>query len=203
MKLIGLVLCLLVIASTTSAISQTQRGSWEFSASGAFSSFTLKSETSGYFGTHTYESDKAVNYFSLLLRPGFYVIDGLEIEPEINWGAADGVPPSFSFSGNLAYSYLIPGTRFAPFALAGYGIGNGIPILERLLERSSDKFNIGVLNLGAGLKLFAAKQVAVRAEYRYQRYSHEETMGSGTYGSTVNTTFNFHNVFLGVSVFLP
>ena len=202
MKLTILLLGLLIVASTTPGISQTHQGAWEFSVSGAFSSLSMKTETSGFAGTQTHESD-AVNYFSLMLRPGFYVIDGLEIEPEINWGAADGVPPSFSLSGNLSYTYLIPGTRFAPFAIAGYGVGNGIPVLERMFDRSSDEFNIGVLNLGAGLKLFAAKQVALRAEYRYQRYSREETVGSGTYGSTVKSTFNFHNVFLGVSIFLP
>lgn len=203
MKLIGLVLSLLVIVSTIPAISQTQQGAWEFSVSGTFSSVTLSTESSGYSGTHTYGSDEAIDYFSLLLRPGFYVIDGLEIEPEINWGAADRVPPSYSFSGNVAYTYLIPGTRLAPFALAGYGIGNGIPVLQRMMERSSDEFDIGVLNLGAGLKLFAAKQVALRVEYRYQRYSHEATVGGGLYSSTMKSTFNFHNVFLGVSVFLP
>jgi opacity protein-like surface antigen len=203
MKPTGLILGLLIIVSVVPALSQTHQGSWEFSVSGAFSSFSLKTESSGFGGTHTHESDKATNYFSLLLRPGFYVIDGLEIEPEINWGAADGIPPSFSFSGNIAYTYLIPNTHVAPFALAGYGIGNGIPLLQRMFDRSSDAFDIGVLNLGGGVKWFAGKQVALRVEYRFQRYTHESTTGTGTYSTTQNTTFNFNNVFLGVSVFLP
>ncbi len=198
MRLTFLVIAILIIVTAATAFSQTQQGAWEFSVSGAFASYSSKSETSGSGGSQTSESD-VQNYFSLLLRPGFFVIEGLEIEPEILWGAADGVPPSFSVSGNLAYNLTIPGSRVTPFALAGYGIGNGIPILERMLGRSSNDFDIGVLNLGAGLKVFMAKQVAFRVEYRYQRYSREISSGS----TTTTSTYNFHNAFLGVSVFLP
>jgi len=195
------IFAVVVIASASTALAQTQQGAWEFSVSGSFASLSSKTESSGYGGSHTHESD-AENYFSLLLRPGFFIIEGLEIEPEIYWGAASGVPPSFSVSGNLSYNLTIPGSRVTPFALAGYGIGNGVPILETLVSRSSDEFNIGVLNLGGGLKIFVTKQVAFRAEYRFQQYSQETTSGSGSFTTTTNRTYTFHNAFLGVSVFV-
>lgn len=184
----------LLFVSLSTAVSQTQRGGWEFSVSGAFSSYSSKSEGSG----PTYESELQ-NVFSLLLRPGFFVIDGLEILPEIYWGATSDAPPSFSFSGNIAYNYLIPGSRVAPFVLAGYGIGNGVPLLERMVGRSSDAFDITVLNLGGGAKVFVTKAVAVSAEYRYQQFGREVTSGS----HTTKNTYYFHNVFLGVSFFVP
>jgi opacity protein-like surface antigen len=189
-----LIATVLLLASMSTAVSQTQRGTWEFSLSGAFSSYSSKSEGSG----STYESDPQ-QVVSLLLRPGYFVIDGLEILPEIYWGATSGEPPSFSFSGNIAYSYLIPGARVAPFVLAGYGIGNGVPVLERMVGRSSDAFDITVLNLGGGAKVFVTKAVAVTAEYRYQQYNREVTNGS----YTSKYTYSFHNVFLGVSFFVP
>jgi hypothetical protein len=184
----------LLLASISTAVSQTQRGNWEFSVSGAFASYSSKTEGSG----PTYESESQ-NVVSLLLRPGYFVIDGLEILPEIYWGASSGEPPSFSFSGNIAYNYLIPGSRVAPFVLAGYGIGNGVPILERMVGRSSDAFDITVLNLGGGAKVFVTKSVALSAEYRYQQFGQELTNGS----YTTKHTYYFHNVFLGVSFFVP
>jgi opacity protein-like surface antigen len=189
-----LVVVVLALVSLSTAVSQTNQGAWEFSVSGAFASYSSKSENSG----HTSESESQ-NIFSLLFRPGFFVIDGLEILPEVYWGAASDEPPSFSFSGNVAYNYMIPGARVAPFVLAGYGVGNGLPILERMLGRSSDTFDITVLNLGGGAKIFVTKAVALTAEYRYQQFGRDVSSGS----STTKYTYYFHNVFLGVSAFLP
>ncbi len=202
MRLTILALSILLIVSSSTALAQTQQGAWEFSVSGAFASVSSKSETSGYGGSHTYESE-AENFFTVLLRPGFFVIDGLEIEPEILWGGASGIPPSYSFSGNLSYNVSIPNSRVVPFALAGYGIGNCIPILQVTIGRNSDAFDVSVLNLGGGMKIFVSKQVAFRAEYRFQRYSQETSSGSGTFSSTAKLTYDFHNAFVGVSFFLP
>jgi opacity protein-like surface antigen len=195
MKRSLVVLTITTIVATSFGLSQTQQGAWEFSVSGGFASYFVKTESSG----HTSES-ASENLFSLLLRPGYFVIEGLEIEPELFWGAATGEPPSFSFSGNLSYNYLVPGSRVALFALAGYGVGNGVPVLERMVGRSSDSFDITLLNLGAGTKIFVTKAVAFRAEYRYQMYKHDASGGST---STTTTTLNFHNAYLGISVFLP
>jgi opacity protein-like surface antigen len=187
-------LVLLLLMVTAGASSQTQQGAWEFSLSGAASSYSSKSEFSG----HTSESESQ-QIMSLLVRPGFFVIEGLEIQPEVYWGAASGDPPSFSFSGNLAYNYLIPGARVAPFILAGYGVGNGMTLLERMFGRNSDAFDITVINLGGGAKFFVTKAVAITAEYRYQQFGHESTSGS----FTTNHTYYFHNIFVGISIFVP
>lgn len=201
MKRIFLISAVLLALPATLALSQTEQRAWEFSISGAFSSLTSKAEVSGGGASGTYESETA-NIFSIMLRPGFFVIDGLEIEPEICWGGASGEAPSLSFSGNLSYNLLIPGTAVVPFVLAGYGIGNGIPVLGEVITRSSDAFDISVLNLGGGLKVFVTKAVAFRAEYRYQRFAQETTMGYASYNYTTNLTNNFHKVLLGVSLFL-
>lgn len=202
MKRICLFTAILMVLSASIALSQMQQGGWEFSVSGAFASLSSKTEYSGSVGSHTYESE-AESYFTVMLRPGFYVIDGLEIEPEISWGGASGVPPSYSFSGNASYNFLIPGSRVAPFVLAGYGIGNSMPMMGLMIARFSDSFDVSVLNAGAGLKVFATKSVAFRAEYRYQRFARGDIRAPGGYSSSMDVTYNLHNVFLGVSVFLP
>jgi opacity protein-like surface antigen len=200
MKNILTAVCL--VFACGSVYSQTQQGTWELSLSGNFGSVSGSSETTSSFGSSQSEQE-AQGYLSLALRPGFYIIDGLVVEPEILWTAVEKVPPSFSLSGNLAYNFSIPESHITPFVLVGYGTGNAIPLFQRLFFRSSDKLDISVLNIGAGVKFFVAERIALRTEYRYQRYSQEETFSSGSFSSTTKTIQNFHNVFLGFSVFLP
>ncbi len=204
MKLTCLLLALIVLMLPGTAMSQIHQRGWEFSVSGTFASLSTKTETSGAGGTTTSET-ASQNLFSLLLRPGFFVIDGLEIEPEFLWGLASNGPPSYSVSGNVAYNWMVPNSQVALFALAGYGVGNGIPALERMVTRSSEAFDITVLNLGAGTKVFVSKQVAFRAEYRFQQYTHNLSGAVSAGGSSPTTKYiySFHNAFLGVSVFLP
>jgi opacity protein-like surface antigen len=200
MKNILAVVCLVFACESLS--SQTQQGTWELSLSGNLGSVSGSSETTGSFGSSKSELESQ-GYLSLALRPGFYIIDGLVVEPEILWTAVEKDPPSFSLSGNLAYNFSIPQSHITPFVLVGYGTGNAIPLFQRLLFRSSDKLDISVLNIGAGLKFFVAERIALRTEYRYQRYSQERTFSSGSFNSTTKTIQNFHNVFFGFSIFLP
>jgi len=182
--------------------SQTQQGAWELSLSGNLGLVSGSSETTGSFGSSKSEQESQ-GYLSLALRPGYYIIDGLVVEPEILWTAVENDLPSFSLSGNLAYNFSIPQSHITPFVLVGYGTGNAIPFFQRLIFRSSDKLNISVLNIGAGLKFFVTERIALRTEYRYQRYNQERTYGFGSFSFTTKTTTNFHNVFFGFSIFMP
>lgn len=155
------------------------------------------------FGTSTYTSESTSTFMTLALRFGIYVYRGLAIEPEIHWSSLEEAEPALSLHGNLAYNFNVatsPGKpRVIPFILAGYGIGNAVPFSLSLFSPSSDTWNVGVLNLGAGLKAFVTESVALRTEYRFQRYSYSEDYGY----SKTETTQSFHNIFFGFSVFLP
>ena len=63
--------------------------------------------------------------------------------------------------------------------------------------------DIPVLRVGGGLKIFVSKSVALKAEYRYERYTRESTSDSyyGSYTSSVTT--DYHNILFGFCVFLP
>ena len=182
--------------------SQNMPGTWEFSLSGTMGSFSLSTESSISLGTPI-SSSESYGYLSLAIRPGLFIAKGFEFEPEIFWTAMKDQPPALNLSGNLAYNFTISNSRLSPFLLAGYGVGNAVPIFQRVFARSSDKFDIPLLNVGAGLKYYFSDWIALRTEYRYQRYSWENSYASGAYSSTMKYAWNFHNVFVGFSVFLP
>jgi len=79
----------------------------------------------GSFG-NSESKGEARGFLALTARPGFYIVDGLVLEPEILWTAVEGTEPSFSLSGNLAYNFNVPKFHVTPFVLIGYGTGNAI-----------------------------------------------------------------------------
>jgi opacity protein-like surface antigen len=184
------------------AMSQTQRGSWELSAAANFgtTSNTYESTSGGHTSTGKSEGR---GYLGLDFRAGVYVVEGLSIEPEIYFLAVEKDLPTFNLGGNVAYTFTIPDSPVRPFAIAGYGIGNGIPQMQRLMGRTSGDLDIPVLRVGGGLKVFLAQQVALKVEYRYERYSYESTTTYFNTTSTYSRTWNFHNVLFGFAVFLP
>ena len=192
------VLTILLLGLALSARGQTEQGSWELSLSSNFGLVSRSTEYSGPLGSSQSEGESE-GFLTLALRPGYYLADGLAIEPEFLWTAIEGIPPSFSLSGNLAYNFRIEGSRATPFILLGYGLGNAIPVFQRVAVRTSDEWDIPVVNAGAGVKFFATDEVALRLEYRFQRYSQEESSGSASW----NSSTQFHNVFVGIALFFP
>lgn len=112
---------------------------------------------------------KSSTSFLLAPRIGFFVYEGLQIEPEgvLLLGSADA---AYMLNANLVYNFFGTG-KAVPFLLAGYGIANTIPVYN--IPIYSPGFTVGVLNLGAGIKAFVSDNVAFRGEYRYQKFSGE------------------------------
>jgi hypothetical protein len=184
------------------AISQTEKGNVELSVAGnlGLSSSSYEHTCSGYSSSGEGE---ATGYFGFDVRVGAYVADGLSIEPEVYALFVEDVPPAFNLGANLSYTFAGPENHVRPYVIAGYGIGNAIPVMQRLIARTSGEFDIPVLRAGAGLKVFLGKQVALKVEYRYGRYSCEETYTYSIYSSTTKSVWNYHNVMIGFSVFFP
>jgi len=189
-----ILLCCLFPAST---VAQPHKGLVELSLAGTFGSFTTKSESGG-----TSTTSDATGFLVLSFRPGYFITDAIEFEPEILMTAAKGSPPVFNFTGNLLYNFNLEGSTTIPFVAAGYGVGNGTPLNRILLFRSSSDLDVSILTFGGGAKFFLSERTAFRAEYRYQRYSQESsfTFFGGT--STVTSTRMSHDFFIGFSVFL-
>lgn len=195
-----LVCCLAIVVLDASA--QTERGSWEVSAACNLGSTSSSYESTGGGQTHS-GSSEATGFFALDFRAGGYLADGFSIEPEVYVLAVEKELPSFNLGGNVAYTFTIPESIVKPFVIAGYGIGNAAPIMQRLLGRSSDELDIPVLRVGGGIKVFVSKSVALKVEYRYERYTQEETTQIFNSSYTSTSTSNYHNVLFGFSVFFP
>lgn len=188
-------LCAIVLLSATSAYSQFKAHDWEFGMSGMFGSVTDKQESSG----HEVSDDQS--FMSLSIQPAYYIIDGLFFEPEIGITASEGYQPGFFLLGNIGYTFLPEKSRIAPYARIGYGVSNsiGIPTINSY-PRSSDDMNVGVLNLGAGVKYLVTKSVNLRAEINYRQFkrSEDETYYNQTY--TIDYTRSYISFWFGFSV---
>jgi len=107
--------------------------------------------------------------FLLTPRVGYFALGGLEVEGEGTFAFAGGSDPAYMFNGILSYNFPLRG-RAVPFILAGYGVANSVPTFNVPLL-SYSLAQLGVLNVGVGMKALLADNVAMRVEYRYQKFS--------------------------------
>ncbi len=127
------------------------------------------------------------------LRIGLYLTPYLEVEPEVVLTLVEDQDAASIFSANLAYHFELPSNgKSYIFVLAGAGFGNASP----LHNSAGSVFGGGdrtatILNLGLGNKTFLTNSVAVRFEFRFQKFSFE------------GNSLQVHSGYLGFSVFLP
>ena len=183
--------CLMMVtmAATVSSFGQPREGSAiEMSLSGT------------YQHTSSGSGSKGTGAFIISPRVGFFVLKGLELEPEVVCMFSSLNDPVYILNGNVSYNF-ISGKRGVPFVLVGYGIANTIPFLGVPFTRTS--FAIKVLNVGAGLKVFLKEDVALRVEYRFQTFTGEgEESSYGYYSYSHKVDIEVHTVQFGLSVLL-
>ncbi len=153
-------------------------------------------------GYQHYSSDNSDGTSAFLLSPrvGVFLIEGLELEPEFTLMTVSQRDPVYLVNGNVSYNFRTAG-KSVPFLLIGYGISNTVPVFNVPMVKSD--FSIGVLNLGAGVKIFITDDVAVRLEYRYQNFTGEsEPFISPYYSYTSKVDVRLHTVQFGLSVLL-
>jgi opacity protein-like surface antigen len=181
-----LAVLIVVVLFTSEGPAQPEPGNVEVSLSASFQNFG--SENGGGSSSN----------FLIAPRVGFFPYKGLEIEPEVVLLAGEG-DALYMLNGNIAYNFLAAG-KTVPFLLLGYGIANTVPIFN--LPIADVGYSVGVLNVGAGAKVFFAKNVAVRTEHRYQRFSGEESVLFGSFQRTRKVAVRIHSVQVGLSVLL-
>lgn len=189
---------LLLFSILIQNFAQTEQGSWELSTSANGGSVSWSSTNNGE--THKGESN---NYFLLAIRPGYFIADNFEIEPEFMLIAIENEKLGKSIALNLAYNFDIPESNVIPFILAGYGIGNALPFYDFMNVRITDGLEMSHLNLGFGLKTLLNEWAAFRVEYRFQSFSYDTEYQS--YDGTDMVTehnYTFHKLLFGISMFL-
>ncbi len=157
--------------SAQNANSAFHQGSWEFNLTGSLGSINSESKfSSSYYNGSNSEDYK---YFQLGIIPGYYITQGLSFEPEINIFAIEQSSPAYMLLANLGYTFTIENSIVYPFVHAGYGVTNAfqVPINTSLALMSHD-LDIGVLNLGAGIKTRFTESILLRTEINYRKYSY-------------------------------
>lgn len=179
-------LALIALFSGMSAHAQLSRGTVETSISAALQSLS--------------SSGSSATNIMLSARLGFFPVDRFEIEPEFTILKPENVNTLYMLNGNLAYNFDLPSGTAHPFLLVGYGITNSFPLFDVLVVNYET--TVGVLNLGAGMKVFLAKNVALRIEYRFQKLTGSQSGGGFGYTYTNPIDLNIHNFHVGFSVLL-
>jgi hypothetical protein len=157
--------------------AQTEKGDKELSIAASFMSRKFE------------RADEAWHAINLATSIGIFVTDGFEIEPEILISKYKDEDMGIVLSGNLAYNFNTSNGNPVPFILGGAGYANTIIFLPRAAYEGDEDDNWTVINGGAGLKIFISKPIALRLEYRFQKF-----LG--------DTDVTNHIIFFGVSVFL-
>lgn len=139
----------------------------------------------GLTSTSSFTSDPGNSaYFSLIILPAYYILNGLSFEPQITIIVTEHIEPEFNFIGNLSYTFRIKNSGFAPYLSAGYGVSNSVSVKNLSYDWQggsgfksiyhSDKFDIGVFNSSAGMKYLINKKLALRGELNYRIYHGNE-----------------------------
>ncbi|MFA6598135.1 MAG: outer membrane beta-barrel protein [Ignavibacteriaceae bacterium] len=180
---------IIIIATATTLFAQpSENNNRELSLSGSYQNYSSGSSSSGSS--------------AILLSPrlGFYVHKGLELEPELLFMMSTGSDLVYMLNGNVSYNFIARG-KTVPFLLIGYGLANTVPFFNVPMTRTD--FNVGVLNIGMGVKIFLKEDIALRIEYRYQKYSGQgETVSYGYYSYTQKVDTRINSVQFGFSIFL-
>jgi hypothetical protein len=134
-------------------------------------------------------------YLYLAATPAYFLINGLSAELELGLRTLKGVQPAQSAVLHLSWTQSRRRSIVAWFVRGGYGVANGlaVPVYDNI-SRLTDGFDVGVVSLGAGLKIRPAGRglIRIEANYRIQMY---ETVGE-TY--TMDHTISSLALLLGV-----
>ncbi len=134
-------------------------------------------------------SSGSVDALTVSARYGYFITNVLEFEPELMFSKYKNSDLGFIASANLSFNVSRSNSdnKIVPFILAGGGIANTFIWLPDALYEGLDDTH-GVLNAGAGLKVFLTNQIALRLEYRYHRFF-------------MSRDLNYHNLYIGISAF--
>jgi hypothetical protein len=213
-------ICLILITFQFSASDYAQvneklgrqfykQGDWEFGFSanlGGSSKKTIETNTYRYSDTsqpanYNYDRTEKGIHTHLGISTGYYLIDGLSIEPELNL--------NFNFEGfsvsilsNLCYTFYIPQKNIFPYLKLGYGVSNNGDNSNGLFESLDFK----TLNAGAGFKFMYYSGFALKMEINYKdlsgskKYSYSDQYSSSS--SKYEITTSVISISVGISILL-
>lgn len=188
MKKIFLALIIFLVSSLSaqvkniSEIQYFRQFDWEVASSFAIglSKTTYESTSQNYYGNGSGDEQF---YSEISLAIGFFILDGLSIEPELDYNFFSD-DASFSIIANIAYTLHIPKKSIYPFFKVGYGksgfTGNYYSSYPENSEGLFGALDANVINASAGLKIIQSSSFAMLLELNYKYI---------TFNQTVNTDY--------------
>jgi len=147
---------------------------WECSISTSLG-ISKTSSKSSYENGINYLSDDKSAYSEFILSIGFFILEGLSIEPEINFSDYFS-NPYISLIGNVCYTLNIPRKNIYPFAKIGYGISgfNKDEYYYGYNDETNGLFgslDAKVISASLGIKYISSSTIAYRLEVTYKNFS--------------------------------
>jgi len=140
-----------------------KQGDFEISFSAGIGSNNMKNKSSFYSSEspeYIYEYSEEEPYIQLGVTAGFYIINNLSIEPELDIELTlDN--SSYLLIGNLSYTFFNRSGIFT-YIKAGYG---------RSTYQNFNSEDYNIINAGAGLKLRYTDTIALKFEVNYKHMS--------------------------------
>ena len=173
-----------------------KQGDWEFGFSSNIGSISI--QTTGEPGSYYDEYTENGIYLNLGISAGFYIVNGLSIQPEFDINScSEGF--SVSILGNLCYTFYIPEKNIYPYLKLGYGLSNDPKNSDDLFANIDYK----TITAGAGVKFIYFPGMAFITEINYRNLSGSNTFYQGTPDSyTTESTTSIVSVLLGISILL-
>jgi hypothetical protein len=155
-------------------------------------------EATAESGGYSQSQNSSVIYGSIIA--GYFITNGLSIEPELGFTFVKDADPGLSFITSLCYTNFNSGNTVATYVKVGLGISNCItyPNLN-LHNRINTDGNVIILNGGLGLKSLISKDVYFRTELNFR---HFDLTTKSNYGTKVDSKDLLISLVFGISVIL-
>jgi hypothetical protein len=202
MKRLNFILAvLLIITSGSAQVNEKserkfyKQSDWEFNISSSIGRGSKQTKETYYY---SYDRTEKGTFCNLGISTGFFIIDGLSIEPEFDLNLnSEGL--SVSLLGNMCYTFYLPLKDIYPYLKLGYGMSNDPDNQNGLFEYLKFK----TINAGGGLKFIYFQGMAFKLEINYRNLSGSNTFysyQSESYKS--ESTISVFSVSIGLSLLL-
>lgn len=170
-----------------------KQGDWEFRYSSNIGSISIQTIDPTY-----YNHNESGIYLNIGIATGFYIMNGLSIEPELDINlCSEGL--SLSVLGNLCYTFYIPQKNIYPYVKLGYGVSNDPKNTDELFA----KLDFKTINASAGVKFMYFRGMAFITEINYRNLSGNYTFYPGTPDAyTTESKSSIISVLVGISILL-
>lgn len=201
-------IAVILFLCTSLATAQFKQGDWELGLVGSLGSLSVTNSYNYNSQYYNYSSSNSVSksytYAVISVSPAYFIANGFSIEPEFGLFALEEQSPGEYIVGNLSYTYLLPDSKIAIFAHAGYGVSNCILFTYNDIpyNRASQNLDVKLINMGAGLKFLVTSSVILKSEINYLIQNYERDFSDSYSSSQTKIDMNHISLLFGFAFLL-